>query len=331
MLYKLFQIAYSWAWTHSLGGRTLTCSPLVSHGRYLVSWTAVLALAACAGSSDRPAVAWSVVQDSTHRVATIEGLSGPEAVRYDPDLDVYFIANFNGEAAGDSNGFISRVAANDLTMTTRFMEGTPAAPLHGPRGMFVTGDTLWVADADGVHGFDRNVGTQVAFVSFTAFAPGFLNDIVQGPDGALYITDTGLSRVYRLAGRDVTIAIEDSTMLRPNGITWDEANARFLLVSWDPGNTMHAWRLGEGWVTDVGVIGNGRNDGVEIFGSRILVASQSDSALHAYADGERITFARVPGNPADIGIDTRRGRVAVPYIALDRVDIWDLPAEGAGQ
>jgi hypothetical protein len=33
----------------------------------------------------------------------------------------------------------------------------------------------------------------------------------------------------------------------------------------------------------------------------------------------------VAGAPADIGIDTRRNRVAVPYIDLDRVDIWQLP------
>jgi hypothetical protein len=46
------------------------------------------------------------IQDSTHRVATITGLSGPEAVRYDPDQDVYFIGNFNGPPSGDANGFV---------------------------------------------------------------------------------------------------------------------------------------------------------------------------------------------------------------------------------
>ena len=38
------------------------------------------------------------------------GFSGPEAVRYDPDQDVYFVANFNGGGNDlDDNGFISRV------------------------------------------------------------------------------------------------------------------------------------------------------------------------------------------------------------------------------
>ncbi|HUG40860.1 MAG TPA: hypothetical protein VMM12_10255, partial [Longimicrobiales bacterium] len=34
------------------------------------------------------------VQDSTDIVFSVTGLSGPEAVRYDPDQDVYFIASF---------------------------------------------------------------------------------------------------------------------------------------------------------------------------------------------------------------------------------------------
>ena len=30
-------------------------------------------------------------------MAVVTGFSGPEAVRYDPDQDVYFVANFNGD------------------------------------------------------------------------------------------------------------------------------------------------------------------------------------------------------------------------------------------
>ncbi|MDZ7693583.1 MAG: hypothetical protein U5K69_21105 [Balneolaceae bacterium] len=51
--------------------------------------------------------------------------------------------------------------------------------------------------------------------------------------------------------------------------------------------------------------------------------SQVDSTI--YIDGQ--AAIRTPGDPADIGIDTQRQRVAVPYIALNRVDIWSLPLE----
>jgi hypothetical protein len=57
----------------------------------------------------------------------------------------------------------------------------------------------------------------------------------------------------------------------------------------------------------------------------LLIASQTDSALHVRDAAGSRPVVRVAGAPADIGIDTRRNRVAVPYIDLDRVDIWQLP------
>ena len=278
----------------------------------------------CFACSTGSRVSWDVVQDSTNRIATISGLSGPEAVRYDPDQDVYFISNFNGSPSGDANGFITRARPDGTIDSLRFMVGTSAAPLHGPRGMFLTADTLWVADADGVHLFHRRTGAQLRFVDFRNFAPGFLNDIVQGGDGAIYITDTGRSRVYRIAGANATIAIEDTALAGPNGITWDSAHSRFLLVSWNPAPPIHAWD-GRAGLTAIGAAGPGRNDGVELAGDRLLIANQADSSIHVFAGETLRPYIRVPGAPADIGIDTRRSRLAVPYVALNRVDIWTLP------
>ena len=74
-----------------------------------------------------------------------------------------------------------------------------------------------------------------------------------------------------------------------------------------------------------------RMDGVELLDQTLLVATQSDSSLYVIAPDPTGTPAgrrhlRLPGRPADIGLDRRRRRVAIPYIALDRVDIWQLPA-----
>ena len=284
--------------------------------------SALLMVGVACASTARPT--WDVVQTAAQSVISVSGLSGPEAVRYDPDQDVYFISNFNGEPAGDANGFITRARADGTIESLRFMVGTSAAPLHGPRGMFITGDTLWVADADGVHLFHRRTGAQLRFADFRSFSPGFLNDIAQGPDGGIYITDTGRPRVYRIAGRSITIAIEDSALGMPNGITWDAANSRFLLASWRPGQPVRAWD-GRTTVTALGASGGGRNDGIEIVNGRVLIASQADSSINVLAGGAARPYIRVPGAPADIGVDTRRSRVAVPYVDLDRVDIWALP------
>ena len=293
--------------------------------------------AACGGGpsgDDAPSEngpSWDRPQGVSDRVASIEGLSGPEAVRYDPDQDVWFIANFgpgNGDDR-DADGFVTRVDAETGRVTDlRFIEGTADQPLHMPRGMHITGDTLWVADVDGVHGFDRRTGNALAFYDFRAFEPGFLNDIAVGADGGtLYVTDTGRSSLFSVEAGVVTEILADSALGSPNGITWDGARSGFVLVPWTPGHPARLWRPGEAAAQALGPTTPGRLDGVEAIDRRLLVASQTDSTLHLMDAGGFRSVIRVDGAPADIGVDTRRRRVAVPYIALDRVDIWQLPPE----
>ncbi len=291
-----------------------------------------LVLVSC-GDARRPegTKAWDETRDPSQRIAVVEGLAGPEGVRYDPDQDAYFVSNFNGENQGDANGFISKLGPDGAVLAREFMVGTAVAPLHGPRGMLITGDTLWAADAGGLHAFDRHSGAHIGFLDFSEVAPGFLNDIARGSDGALYVTDTGRSRIYRVAGGRIAIAVEDSTLSGPNGIAWDAEGGRFLTASWNPGSSVHAWWPGTDRVESVGAEGNGGFDGIEFVGRRVLVASQGDSSLHLLEGGSERAFLRLPGEPADIGIDTRRGNVAVPMVGRNAVEIWRLPEGAAGR
>ena len=66
-------------------------------------------------------------------------------------------------------------------------------------------------------------------------------------------------------------------------------------------------------------------DGVEVRSDgSILVASQADSSIHLFRGGEGRALFKVAGRPADIAYDTRRNRVVVPYIARNRIEIWQL-------
>lgn len=269
---------------------------------------------------------WDSVQDSTDIVVSVTGFSGPEAVRYDPDQDVYFVANFNGDAAGDANGFISRISPEGSIDSLRFMTGTKNQPLHGPRGMYITGDTLWAADADGVHGFNTGTGEAVAFVDFTSFDPGFLNDIVEGADGNLYVTDTGKSTVYIIENGTPSILVENLPA-PPNGITIDTDN-NLVLAPWEGATMFPVLAEGDpGYEEYTNAQSGGNFDGIEFVNGRLVAASQEDNSIHVIHDGEDHVAIHTPGDPADIGIDTQRNHVAVPYIALNRVDIWQLPEE----
>ena len=284
---------------------------------------AALSLAACTRTStpgDTSAESGAArtaagVVDSTRRVATVGGFSEPEAVRYDPVQDFYFVSNFNGSGdARDNNGFISRLRADGTVERLRFAAGgVGGVTLHAPRGMTILGDTLWVCDADAVRGFDRRTGAPVATVDFSAQDVGFLNDITPGPDGALYVTDTGRDRIYRIAGRAIAVALADSTLGRPNGITWDSAGGRLIVVPYGGGRAIFAWRPGTATLDTVGTSAGAQFDGVEVLpGGRLLVASQRDSSLHLFEGGRGRAIVRTAGEPADIAVDTRRHRVAVP-------------------
>lgn len=271
-------------------------------------------------------LSWDSVQDSTDMVTSISGFSGPEAVRYDPGQDVYFVSNFNGNPAGDANGFISKVSPTGTIDSLRFMTGTEEHPLHGPRGMYIYGQTLWVADADGIHGFNRETGEHVQFIDFTTFEPGFLNDIVVGADNNIYVTDTGKSVVYRVQNSVPSIYV-DSLPAPPNGITIDGDN-NLILAPWN-GQMMFPKLVDSepGYEEYAKAQSGGNFDGIEFVNGRMIAASQVDSTLHVFYEGEDRVAIHVPGKPADIGLDTQRWQVAVPYIALNRVDIWQLPQE----
>ena len=261
-------------------------------------------------------------------VATIQGLSGPESVRYDPEQDVYLVGNWNGPSgAADNNGFISRVRPDGMVDQLKFISGGAAGvTLHAPRGMTIVGDTLWAADVGAVRGFNRRTGAPVATIDFSTLDPGFLNDITPGPDGALYVTDTPRNRIYRISGRTATVALEDSALSRPNGITWDGKSDHLIVIPFGGKRTLHAWRPGERTFREVATGPATRYDGIEFLANGAMVASaQSDSTLVWFSNGVGSSWAKVAGAPADIALDTRRRRIAVPFVALNRVDIWQLP------
>ena len=294
--------------------------------------TAVVVTACSGAGSDRgganPPAGDSASSDTARLVISVGGFTEPEAVRYDPDADVYFVSNWGTgpTSAKDNNGFISRMSAEGAVDSVRFIAGgTRGATLHSPRGMTIVGDTLWVVDVDAVRGFDRRTGASLATIDLSLFQLGFLNDIAAGPDG-LYVTDTGTDHIYRITSGAVTVALQDTTLGNPNGITWDSARTRFVIVPWSGDSAIKAWTAGSRSLSAVARVPATNLDGVEILPDNgILVASQSDSSIHLFAGDAGRRVIRTGGEPADIAVDSRRNRVAIPFVARNLVEIWQLP------
>jgi hypothetical protein len=56
----------------------------------------------------------------------------------------------------------------------------------------------------------------------------------------------------------------------------------------------------------------------------ILFSSWADSSIHALRDGHDQPIIREVPVAADIGVDTRRQRLAIPLSMLGRVQLWDI-------
>ena len=267
---------------------------------------------------------WDTIQDSTDIAYTITGLDGPEAVRFDPEQNVYFISNFTGGGnTQDSTGFITKADTEGNIIDLKFMEGTEEAPLHAPRGMFIVNETLWAADVSGVHGFDKSTGEQTSFIDFSEFDIGFLNDISAGMNGLLCVTDTGNNRVFLIQDGTPSVFL-DSLPEAPNGITLNPENNQFVLAPWGGDQTFRSFNPQTKELIEYGSLNGGFFDGLEFVEENLLVASQQDSSIRLYNGTESKILIKTNGRPADIAINTNLNHVAVPYIALDRVEIWNL-------
>jgi sugar lactone lactonase YvrE len=313
--------------------------------RSLCACIAVTAIVGCA--KPESASVDSTKKDTTPTAAATASKTGetgdmqtPESVRYDPDLDAFFVANINGNASQhDGNGFIAMVRADSTGVVKHLVDGGKnGAVLDAPKGMAISGDTLWVADIDAVRAFNKRTGAPITSVSLKSQKATFLNDVAIGPDGAVYITDTGIvfdakggmthpgvNRIFKLAGGKVSEVATGDSLSNPNGLTWDRVRNRWLLAPFG-GNDVQAMNPGDKAPKKL-ASGPGQYDGIEALADgRILVSSWADSAVHVIVNDTSMSVL-VPNvaAPADIGVDTKRNVIAVPRFNDNKVEYYKIP------
>ena len=254
-------------------------------------------------------------------VRNIIGFQGPESVKYDADQDAWFVTNMTGAGSmKDANGYISRISAAHPESASVFVEsGKNGAVLDSPKGMALHGDTLWVADISVMRAFDRRTGAPLVNIDFAPAGAVQLNDVAIGPDGHVYVTDTGImmtpkgvlhigpDRVFTIGdNKQVSEMARAPTVTWPNGILWNAGTKRWNIVSFDPFNGRIFALSPTGDSATVIRQGLGRLDGLELLPDGALVfTSWADSSIHLLKDGTDRQIIREVPEAADLGLDTR--------------------------
>lgn len=281
------------------------------------------------------------IRSLARKVATVDGFYGPEAARYDPEQDAWFVSNMLGPgSAHDGKGYIVRLEGSSVgTASMWAISGKNGVHLDAPKGIAFQGDTLWTADIDVLRGFNKRTGAPVGEIDFRPYGAVLLNDLAVGPGGTIYVTDTGIQmtdigvlyvggeKIFVVSpGRKVSVLTEGTQLKRPNGVVWDPASKQWTVVGFDPFDSP-LYIPGTGSAKpNILAHGKGRFDGLQSLGDgRFLVSGWSDSALMVIGNGEKVRIVRDLTSPAAIGLDMKRHLVAIPEAIMGRVSFWELP------
>jgi sugar lactone lactonase YvrE len=286
----------------------------------------VVLLAACASKTP------SVPSPAAPLVVT--GLAQPESAVHDPVADVYLVSNLSGSPLEpDHNGFISRISPDGRVLALRFIDGAATAEgLSSPKGLALVGRTLYVTDIDRVRSFDAVSGRPQEVIP----VPGavFLNDAAAGPDGTIFVTDTGLRDVASAqapSDDDAVIAIRGGTVRRlaagaglghPNGVLWNAGKLELVTLGSGEWLTLTP----DGSIVARTKLPGGTLDGlVRLADGTLLASSWETSSLYRLA-GDRTAAVALTGlpSPADIGYDSKRGVLLIPEMMENRLVIRGL-------
>jgi outer membrane protein assembly factor BamB len=146
----------------------------------------------------------------------MEGLSSPESVIYDSEINLLFVSNMNGDPfEKDHKGYISVVSADGKILTEKWVEG-----LNAPKGMGIYGRTLYVADIDQLVAIDIDHGRIIN--RYMVDDAKFFNDVTVADNGDVYVSDMLKNRIHKLSGDDFQIWIESEELNNPNGLHFTE-------------------------------------------------------------------------------------------------------------
>lgn len=155
-------------------------------------------------------------QPSLSPLWQVEGLEIPESV-----LEVnkggksyYLVSVLKGDYySKDGNGDIAKISSKGELLDSQWATG-----LNAPKGMAVSNNLLYVSDIDEVAVIDMKTGNIVNVIPVPGSA--FLNDVVTNRRGDIFVSDTGVGKIFRIRNSVPEIYIDN--VPSANGLFMDK-------------------------------------------------------------------------------------------------------------
>lgn len=265
-------------------------------------------------------------------------LQTPESVLYDEGRDMYIVSNINGKATeADDNGYLTVVNPDGSNERANanwkwIMGEMPDIKLDAPKGMAISGDTLYVTDVTVLRRFEAKSGKQKDDVAIAGAS--FLNDVTPDGQGGVYLTDSGLAADFSGNGGDAVYHVDRDGKVKalakgkelgnPNGI-WFDGKGTLWVVTFGSGELydLDAKTGKRGQATK---LPTGQLDGiVGLEGGDLAITSWEGKCVYrGKPGGEWSAIVKDVESPADLGYDPKRKRLMIPGFNTNKITIHQL-------
>lgn len=246
--------------------------------------------------------------------------SQPESVVYDAKRNCYYISN-----VGVQGTFDGQIIKRNPNGTLEYLVSTNV--LQDPKGMYIVGDTLFVADNYKLYYI--NLLTRTVVGSTTLGTPDiFLNDIVADDYGFIYISDTYKSNIFKVKASKPNEFEKLSflgSLSNANGMYYDKENKRILIVTYQQNALIMALSLETFQISVVRNSSLNYLDGitrdkegnyyVSAWGNNLGGIYKYDKNL---TEPPSLVYGSLNG-PADILMDTVNNVLVIPEMGANRV------------
>jgi|688.fasta_scaffold08126_7 hypothetical protein len=232
-----------------------------------------------------------------------QSLTSIEGVEYDPTNQIFLVGNGNN---------VVRMHSDAVP------QGTLGAAKSN-YGMEVMNGVLFSIVGSAVKGYDVTTGAQVMTISLAGAS--FLNGMASNGTDKLWVSDFSAKKIYEvnvanLAAPSSSIVVANTTST-PNGLTYDAANNRLVMVSWGANASIKAIDLATYTLSVITTTNLGNCDGVDhdSYGN-YYVSSWSPNAITKFSNDftttSTVTVAGGVSSAADICYAEEIDTLAIP-------------------